>query len=274
MGRWPTYADNQLLGVVTGSQGSVSIAPPGSTHTKGGWAQIIASTAFPAAGFIFQDMPSLGATATALVDIGIGAEGQEQTIVSNFLSCRTHGRAYINMQPIYIPVAKGSRISIRYQQSTISYGHIFRMIMLPAGFSPVHSYQLCTTYGAVTADSGGTHIDPGASANTWGAWTQITAATTRAARAIMFEIGNANDTSKGANLDWVVALGMGDAGSETIILDNLGFGWHTSTADMFPHTFGPYPVMIPAGTRLAARGYCTVSTAGDRLFDIVVHTLL
>jgi hypothetical protein len=120
---------NRGPGVLEGNTGTTN-ADPGVTvtadatiHTKGAWAQIIASTARDAYGITVFIAATAGAASSNqryLVDIGIGAASSEVVLIpdlmcgnaSAFNAASNTGPAMFHF-PIYIPA--GSRISARGQ---------------------------------------------------------------------------------------------------------------------------------------------------------------
>jgi len=96
-------------------------------------------------------------------------------------------------------------------------------------------------------------------------------------------VGLASNTAP-SNATWMVDIGQGAAGSEigvggtsaTTGLVDLPFrlAWDaTSTAGAFGPYFGPLPVSIPAGTRLAARAKCSITDATDRQITVALYGL-
>jgi hypothetical protein len=127
-----------------------------------------------------------------------------------------------------------------------------------------------TDYGTNTADSGAVSVDPGATINTKGSWTQIVASTTNPIRMLMVGIGNGANATRTA-YDWLLDIGIGGSGSEVVILADQHLEAHTSDDLMSPTFIGPFPCNIPAGTRIAARSQCSGNDAADRLCDVQIY---
>lgn len=260
-GRWET------IGADTANSRGTSINVAGSANTKGAWTQLIASTAFQAAGIIIR-LGKNTALADILVDIGVGGSGSERVIVENLLITGRDDVAAAYQLPVVIPA--GSRLTARCQASSVISLEVYVSAMLPgAPFLPGAPLGRVTTYGAATADSGGVGIDPGGTAHTKGSYAQITASTTNRLRLLLVGLGiQTNNVMINGNA--LLDIAVGGAGSEQIILPNIGFAY-SQNEQMVPATLGPFPVNIPAGTRLAARAQSSITDATDRLFDVVLY---
>lgn len=240
----------------------------GAANTKGSWAQIIAATArvYDAIELRLKDDDGNGGGQTYLVDIGVGAAASEIVIVPNILVDNARVQS-VNGQIIIVPISvpSGVRLAARCQEVG---GAGTRAIEVSLnGFSggsqgPMGLGGAAYNYGAVTASSNGTLIDPGATANTYGAWTQLTAATSKRHRWIAAVFGMNQQTGALAGNDWEIQIGVGAGGSEIVIGHAIsGFGGTANTI-ILPN-YQRY-VDIPEGTRVAARCKCTSNAAGAR----------
>jgi hypothetical protein len=123
--------------------------------------------------------------------------------------------------------------------------------------------------GAVPADSGGTEIDPGGTANVKGAWTQITASTAADLAALVMAVGHrGNGALRHEQL--LFDVGVGAAGSEQVLVPD----WVVSVSlseTLTPPWTPVLPVSVPAGSRLAVRSQCSDPDASDRLMDVVLY---
>ncbi len=57
----------------------------------------------------------------------------------------------------------------------------------------------------------------------------------------------------GNSIEMLADVGIGPAGSEQVLLENLHYSHDNSHSTYVPEGMGPYPVDIPAGTRIAMR---------------------
>lgn len=109
--------------------------------------------------------------------------------------------------------------------------------------------QKMQTIQSITATADG-------AVNTKGAWQQVIAATTFPVNAIFFQRRSAS--ANGA-YEYLVDIGIGGAGSETVLIANIPYSRLTSyglvTAPIL------FPIHIPLGSRLAVRCQCSLGGA-------------
>lgn len=101
------------------------------------------------------------------------------------------------------------------------------------------------SFNVATGSTGGvsTLVTSSATANTKGSWSQLFAATSFDATALLLHVSNQfNDTK------YLVDIGLGAAGSEIVIAPNLLFGLATGVCVSLL-----LPLAVPAGSRVAAR---------------------
>ena len=258
----------KTYGGVAASSLGTTITAPGSVNTKGAWAQIVASTDFPAVGIIvaLQIEPGSGDT-QQLIDVGVGAAASEVVIVPNLLTNRCTSAEGAKWK-VYIPVAipAGTRVAMRYQSNGTA-PVIYATVAIVGGQAKrqILSPGKCTDYGSATGTSVGQTVDPGGTINTEGAYTQIVASTTYAIRGLIVCLGNL--TTGAGNPRWLADLAVGAGGSEQIVIADLmhsnpgpaGGGGHASD-----NGWHYLPMAIPAGTRIAMRAQCSINTASDR----------
>jgi hypothetical protein len=247
-------------GIVTGSSSGTALSSPGATNTKGSYTQLVASTPFDAAGIIVSGGLSASAILSALIDIAVGAAGVEFVAVPDMNISRMSS-TNVAIAPMFVAVAipAGSRLAARVASNdtsalpTLSVSLIAAAPNYPILAGPVEAL------GADASTSKGAVIDPGGTANTKGAWVQLTASTARKTNWAAVSIQEEN-SPLGAN--WLIEIAIGAAGSEAIILDNLHiFG----TAGLGPQCKFFLPMAIPAGVRVAARASCSSTSAGRNL---------
>jgi hypothetical protein len=94
----------------------------------------------------------------------------------------------------------------------------------------------------------GISMTPGAVANTKTAWTQVTASTSE--RIGQIRLRMYNNYSLVAAQSTLVDIGIGAAGSETVIIANLALGY---TTNIYGGIVIDIPINIPSGTRVAIR---------------------
>jgi len=247
-----------------------TIAGNASANVEGAWTQLSAATPVDACGlWITIGQPFTIGTVDFLVDIGVGAAGDEQIIVENLLYSVGSFPAAPDWG-LFLPrcIAAGSRVAARAQCSGATNRQIGLMIHLIPGV--VRPMQRCESGGADTSDSGGTLIDPGAgAAHVKGAWVQMIASTTFPYRALAMLLGfNKNGTAT-VQVEHAYDIGVGAAGDEQVIIANLRAVQGSGDDLVAPMAFGAYPVNIPAGSRIAVRAQCSI-TGADRLTDAMI----
>lgn len=259
----------ETAGAVTASTEGTAISAA-SAHTKGSYVQLIASTAFHAQGVLLV----MGIVPTVakdfLVDLAIGGAGSEQIIAADIFFSATGSTRRTESVFIPVPIPAGTRLSARLQGTTTSTGLSVVAILVAGGAIRNSSVQVCTTYGANTADTGGTGVDPGAVAHTKGSYAEVTSATTRAIKHLIIAFGLRNNLTIDANTSWMVDIAIGAAASEQVIIANLPLAAHATTDMVFPQ-YHALPCNIPAGARIAARAQSTNTDATDRLIDVIIY---
>jgi hypothetical protein len=251
---------------VSGINSSLSATASASTNTKGSWSEICDSTPIECDSFQLYAFvtPTLR---NYLIDIGIGAVGQEVVIVENIQlhSGTTESPAAPMLIPIKIPA--GSRIAARCQSTTGSSTAAVSITLHKEGMYIPLDNNRATTYGANTADSGGADLDPGGSAGVYGTWQQIVSTTVEDIRFMNICLGSRVNTVM-ANSDCNVQVAYGPAGQEITIMPNMTMRSLTTT-DWFLPCWWWAPVYVPGGNRLVARARSNITDATDRLLEIV-----
>ncbi len=263
MGVWPAAQPSRYSDDDAATYSTV-VNPNASANTKGSWVTLIATTAFPAQG-ILMTLVTGSVNIDYLYDLAIGSAGNEQTIASNLLLAVYE----IGVEGYYLPIGlpAGVRLSARCQANGASKVGAVKLQLIGGGYRG-QSYTRSETWGAATGDSGGTSIDPGGSAGTKGSWVQLVASSAFPVRQLLVAAGGQANLSR-TNCTNTVDIGIGSAGNEQVIVPNLTY-WMDANADhVLPGLYGPLPVMIPAGTRVAARTKSSITDATDRLIDIV-----
>ena len=227
-----------------------------SPNVKGSWSELIASTPF-ASGFAIVQFQS-GASAGFMADIGIGGSGSEHVIIPDLQMAQRYPITRNYEFPIYIP--QGTRIAARAQDD------LGFATPLPLKLTLLGSSLTCpgpgqvTAYGA-TASSKGTNVDPGGSANTKSGWVEITPATARHHNWLTLSVV-IGDNSAASNTLWLLDLGIGGSGSESVLLPDLILGM--SGIQDYETIVLNLPVSLPAGTRISCRAQHNATTDGDR----------
>lgn len=256
------------VGPNTATSGVVTLSPNASPNTKGSWTEIVSAAPFEVDGFMVFLRGALD-SCDSLIDIAIGAAASEQVIVSNIaFTQRAAERAATSFWvPLKIP--SGQRISARCQTTTGTSNSIFiYLVPVASGLKNAPSWGRAVALGAVTADSGGTSVDPGGTINTKGSYSELTASLDIDVEWIVVNITNQANTAATTAL-FLMDIAIGAGGSEQVIVPNLHF-----IIDAAPDTPMPqhlsFPVSIPKGQRVSVRAQSSINDATDRLFDVVI----
>jgi hypothetical protein len=272
MADWPLLFDGQRWEDLTTGAAGFTVTSHASANTKGTYVELTASSTNDAS-LIYVELVPLGATsADYLFDVAVGAAASEQVILENLIACRVTaatGRLGAHyMFPVSIPA--GTRVAARCQDTTGGQGTRVSALLMSQSFLPSRPLGIVTTYGANTADSGGTQVDPGGTANTYGAFSEITSSTTRPTRMLYVGFGNQVNAAR-TNCSWRVDLAVGAGGSEQDIIESILVSGDAPSDSLSPMCAGPFPVSIPSGTRIAANARCDTNDATDRLLDVVLY---
>lgn len=264
---WPIATGWQGLSVVVNpvaaTSDATSVTAGGSANTKGSWVEVSAS--WPGYGGLTMATQALGGV-DSLLDIGIGSAGSEVVVAENVYA--GNGASARLMAPFCLPlmIPSGARVSVRSQASTASSAC---SVFITSSPQPVLLGR-CTTYGANTGDSGGVQVDPGLSSNTKGAWVTVTASTTSDIKAFILVLGVLADLSR-PNTRWLIDVAVGGAGAEQVIVSDYGAAARSEHDAVLPQVSQLMPIQIPAGSRIAIRAQCDITTLGDRLFDAIIY---
>lgn len=212
----------------TSAEYGAAITASGSTHTKGSYTALVASTGADAWGITVACFG--GGTASTrinfLVDIATGAGGSEQVIIPNLLAgaiadsggAQSAGRVW--HFPIKIPAS--TRIAARCQANNSS-DVVNCMIWLHRYRVPGQWYgQRVTAYGPDTATSTGVSMSP--ANNSYATNVNLSASTTNPIKYLQIAGDLLTDTT-GSNARGLIRL----ASDSTTLVDDLPYGESTTT---------------------------------------------
>ena len=247
--KWYEDLRPELLNIAS----NVTVTANTAAHTKGSWAQLIAST--PSNASILRiavtGVNTANTDTSTLLDLATGASGSEVAFASNIAI----GGNQSNNLDIPLQIPSGTRIAARIQ-SVVTGG---KTATVAANLINDGNYAIAPTSVDVinegdTSTSKGTAFS-GAS----GTWVQAVASTSRAYRAIVMALAvQTNDTSTGIISSGALnplEIGVGAAGSE---VSSGIFRFSTTVNEnvitLFPTT--AYAVIgraIPSGSRIAVK---------------------
>lgn len=267
--------DFRTIGANTATSRGAAL-PAGGANVKGAWVELTPASPIQADGLLVVISGGLG-VGDSLSDIALGAAGAETIIAPNLFASQVRyvggldiGSGSFYYLPIAIPA--GTRIAARQQNRSNVAIYMTVTLVRQSGLAS-QGLGTVSAYGAVTANSGGTSIDPGAVANTKGAWTELTAATAADIHALALALGGQHNAAR-TGAGWLLDVGIGAAGAEVVLLPDLSFSSSNvfnNIGGLWPSLFGPIPCYIPAGTRIAARAQCSTTDATDRIFDLIAY---
>jgi hypothetical protein len=220
-------------------------------HTKGSYAELIASTTHDAVGFwLLAHATQVTATATPLLlDIAIGAAASEVVIVPDLQAGWKWSMASSVLSSVYLPVRipKGSRIAARCQ-ALITADTVRVIVALDEG--PANGafpgFAGCDVYGLDAANSRGTLHTPGATGTE--ATTNIGSTTSRAYSAVGIEVGGGALTVMNLRMYHFELSDGTNAFAEWAVLTD------GSEAVAVPFPSVPFFCSIPFGVQLVVSG--------------------
>lgn len=257
-----------FLGGAGNNYGIISTSG-GSTHTKGAYVDVIASISGDHSLIWTQPMGNANGQ-KALYDLATGAAAAEVDVLANLQianSDEARAVALNSLGPFNVDVANTTRLSVRSQNTTATTN---TRVGFMAANRVLGSFANPTTYGSVTGTTRGTPVDPGATINTKGAYTEITASTSAAHGHLIISINTASNLAPAAAF-WRHDIATGAAASEVNIVGDIVGGDGTNG---FWESYGPgmanFEVTVAVSTRLTIRSQSTTNDATDRLLDHIL----
>lgn len=242
-----------------------------TTGVKSSYSEITPSTPWDADGFYLFFGPDLLGTNTQTfrIDIAAGGAGNEIPIIWDIPMIARRGAGNVAFFPINVPA--GTRLTARcatYQEAANPRGATVALTLMPRTYtaSNMNRNNIAVTYGFDANVIFGSDIDPGGTANTYGAYTQITASTAHPIRQLIMFCNQHNNASTSA-AKFRLQLAVGANGSEQTLIPDIALGNLTGSDGIVPTVVGPIPVKIPSETRVAVRAMCNITSVVDRHFD-------
>jgi hypothetical protein len=266
-------ARHESRGEQTGTSTGTTLTAAASVDTKGSWTALGAATGFAYEG-ITVHLANNNGTNGYLVDIGIDDGSGNNFVLVPDLSFQCNQASEHNLAlfiPVHIPA--GSLMEARVACSAAS-GTLNCLVVghsaNPGGFPGYSRVERLFT----PATSRGPAIEPGGTINTKGAWTQMVASTAVDIAGLFGVVGFNGDRSRAAAAGMLLDIGIGAASSEFVLVPNLALEWEATWDGPNDVFFSPVPAEVPSGTRVAARGQCSLNTAGDRTVDLALYGLV
>ncbi len=251
----PRYSD--VTSRIESSRGTVRVSDLpgtlislGTSPTEGSWTTVIASTAYDSYGLLlnlnfgFTDSSSV----TSIVDIGVGAAGNEAEIVTDIWSTSAGSYLVTEGQWFYFPVfvKAGSRVSMRGKSIT-PWTPIMAFIQLKQlAQKPTFTCSKVDYFGSTTFTSG---------TITKGSWSLV--GTTSAAfnyKTIAVSVGVTNSTLNALGYHCDIAVGNGT--NFSIVLQDLLVITTTSEHVTFTGVMDLVSIPVKANTSVYVRAQC------------------
>lgn len=271
MGDWSLIQGQryEAIGRDVGNSSLTLLTAGGVAHTKGSYVEFVASSLFDAAGLMVY-FAGANASRKYFVDLAVGAVGSEKIIVPDLLyEIGAVGELSVAVLfPISIPA--GSRVAGRCQASVASASVRCGAALLGAGFIPGAGLSRVENWGAVPASTSGVSIDPGGTAHTKGAYSELIASTSFDVGALVLAVGYKLQVI-GSIQVWRVDVAIGAAGSEKVILVDVPLTVNSASDQLGLCLVGPFPVNIPAGSRVAARAQSSTIVAAACTIDLAAY---
>jgi len=234
---------NNLPATPSASQWGTRATASATPHTKGSWAQVVASMPFDAYGFwLFWGGTSTTTTRTdQLMDIGFGTTVVIPDLLTGWTSSN---QLYI---PLFIP--KGTQVQIRVQ-ALIASDTIdcqFHFLGGPA-LPPFAPYVGCDAYGIATASSQGSTHTPG-DTGAESAWASIGSTLSRDYSGVLMMQGGVFSGTAMTAIAYHWEVGY----SSTTLAEWYAIG-NTSEILLKSIPGLVVEVPLPAGTQLQVRG--------------------
>lgn len=244
---------------------NIADASRGTANGKGAYAQIIAATSFAYSSVTLNMVGDGGGPQCYLVDLAIGAAAAEQVIIPNILVDSNRG-LFHNSITMTVPIAvpTGVRLSACVQEAGGA-GTRFVSVAVSGragGSNEMASTGVAVNYGANTTTTNGVLVDQGATANTYGAWAEISSATSRDHNGLIAILGTNQSATSLGDGQYRFQIGVGASGSEVAIAE---FNSATASADnRLQVNTHDIAACIPSGTRLAMRARSSLATTASR----------
>lgn len=264
-------SDAGVGGTADSDSKGITLTANATIGSDGAYTQLIASTTFDYDGFWVTLCLPNSASSQNLVDIAIGAGGSEKIIIADIPFIALSGRYFGYCFYVPLAVAAGSRIAARiHRSSAASSTVVISLLGVQGGPWAAASFGRSTTYGTVLASAKGTQVDPGATANTRGAVTQIVASTTNPIRAFLVfglrsQLGTSNTTDNSLLMDILYG-----PSTEKVLIPYLSFAMGGTDDVWQPEMAGLFFVDLPAAIRLSAQAQANTTSANSREIAVTI----
>jgi len=245
MADWPLSQNAAFDSLIGFDSATTTIDSMDLNSSMSSWRELVASTAFDIDNLVLLIGCIDGSQFRGEVDIAIGGSGSEVPIIEKYYVSGARvdqTSSIINHVPIRIP--GGQRVSWRGRTVDGSGVRTTQVAIgrLRTGITASRAYSELI-YQGESAD-----IDPGGTANTKGAWTELVASLPYSVSGGFINYGHTAGANAGQNFSIDIAIGA--SSSEVIVLSDW-FCNQTNREDTLRPI--PLPIAFPSGTRIAMR---------------------
>lgn len=269
---------NCMGGSTPSNSGGLNITAGATADTVGSYVELVTSTPRDTtwALVVIQDNMTPTGGATGAVNIATGASGSEVVQIANLVMQRDSlsslpGDCANYFFPWVVPA--GTRIAANCQSNNASNVYNVSIMLFDDAMASVVGGGHIDTIGFNAATTAGTLIDPGATANTKGAYSVVTSSLTYDLAGFFLGFDGEGGTGS-SQARWTLDIATGATGSEVVLLPDFQLysrAISTSSKPIYPPNSPYFPIQIPAGTQINARAQCNVVTATTRKFGVTLY---
>lgn len=261
MSNWalPTaYGPEVQVGISTSTTTPTTITP-GGTSTKGSWVELSSSAPLEIYALSICHMGNVS-NREVVFDVGIGSGGSEQVVALDLPFSVTYSTDFSQSFPVPVRIPKGERIAIRAGGNSSTDRDVCLKLFGAPEMGHAGLASSAETYGVAAAYNGfSATVDPGVTANTKGAWVEVTPSTSKDHRGVMLHCSRTDSNT--TDVLHLMDVAAGAAGSEQILFSDIVV--HRSGRNVYIRQ-GYMAAGVPSGTRLAVRSQSPNTTTGQR----------
>ena len=244
----------------------------GVANTVGSYVELLSAVnnTVKAESYIVTIFTAASADASILVNIAIGGAGSEQDVAPNLLVWQSlqsnKDHPFYFSFPVTIP--SGQRISANCQSSSATQTCYVNLSRAPGSFRSGSGLSVITDIGTTLASSRGTTVAR-STANTFGAWVEMTASLADSIKGFVISSIRAATIGSWSNAQLTYDVGVGGAGNEEIIYSGPLIAQFST--EVAVNAISPFiGVGVASGQRIAIRAQSDVANA-DLDFDYIIY---
>lgn len=256
MSNWPMLNAGARMQTLGGENLATLLTATGSTNALGAWSSL-GTTSYEYRAMVLTC--TLGSS-RSMIDLGIGSSGS-QVVIAKDIHFESNGNIYASSLFLPLCVPAGAEIWGRQRNSSASQQAGVNVTGIGGewlGYAPGHHLvellnpqtSDTTAAGAITA-SGNSGSDS--------AWAELVASTSKNYAALMVAPTLKTDLVRTSGA-FAIDLAIGGSGSEIEIVSNLANFVDSNQMRNLSYA-GPFPLNLPANTRIAGRVRCNSASA-------------